>query len=112
MTDDVVHAFINRAGDSIYFVDLGNPIPTNGLQALIDDVSCIKNVYIFITHYHIDHVSSLAGLIANTDITLTLVVPRALMLPFAGWYLENYPHVLNKIKCNRLKVRVIEDEWM
>eukprot|EP00350_Pseudokeronopsis_sp_OXSARD2_P005526 CAMPEP_0170553838 /NCGR_PEP_ID=MMETSP0211-20121228/11671_1 /TAXON_ID=311385 /ORGANISM="Pseudokeronopsis sp., Strain OXSARD2" /LENGTH=99 /DNA_ID=CAMNT_0010862433 /DNA_START=54 /DNA_END=353 /DNA_ORIENTATION=- len=64
------------------------------------------------THYHIDHVSSLGGLINNTDIPITLIIPKDLLLPFAGWYLENYLHIINKIQNGQLSIEVIEDEWM
>mmetsp|Transcript_37172 Transcript_37172/g.35829 ORF Transcript_37172/g.35829 Transcript_37172/m.35829 type:complete len:176 (+) Transcript_37172:24-551(+) len=112
MSNDVVHLFLNEVGDEAYIVDLGNPITANGLSALIEDISSIKHIYIFITHYHIDHCQSLAGFVKNTDILMTMIVPRDMAIPFSGWYLENYPHVFNKIENGQLEIKMIADEWM
>jgi len=56
ISDDVAQLFLNEEGNAAFVVDAACEVFANGLGALLKDTSNIQHLYIFITHYHIDHV--------------------------------------------------------
>eukprot|EP00349_Pseudokeronopsis_sp_Brazil_P004405 CAMPEP_0202962406 /NCGR_PEP_ID=MMETSP1396-20130829/6512_1 /ASSEMBLY_ACC=CAM_ASM_000872 /TAXON_ID= /ORGANISM="Pseudokeronopsis sp., Strain Brazil" /LENGTH=115 /DNA_ID=CAMNT_0049682963 /DNA_START=925 /DNA_END=1272 /DNA_ORIENTATION=+ len=46
-----------------------------------------------------------------TDAPITFIVPHTHIVPFTGWYLEAYPHVIDKVMSGKFEIRLVEDEW-
>ena len=91
-SDETTHIWINEYEDSLFMVDAGAPPLVNGISYFLTTISTIKNLYIFITHFHIDHVQSLAGLILNSqEYLITVYFHESIVSEFAGWYLDAYP---------------------
>mmetsp|Transcript_16968 Transcript_16968/g.16196 ORF Transcript_16968/g.16196 Transcript_16968/m.16196 type:complete len:114 (-) Transcript_16968:338-679(-) len=66
------------------------------------------------THFHSEHIQGLAPLINRTDLPqFTMVVSTGLNLEFVGWLLENYDHVIAKIRNGQLNfIFADKDEWV
>ena len=65
-SDETTHIWINKNLDQVFVVDAGTPLLSNGLTYFVKDKGNIMNITIFITHFHSDHVQSLAGFIRNS----------------------------------------------
>ena len=56
--------------------------------------------------------ASLYGFINKTEVPMTLMIPKELTIPFSGWYLDYYPHVIEKVQSGMLKIDVqFEKKW-
>lgn len=76
-------------------MDAGSQPLVNGVFGYIQNNPEIKNMNIFITHFHLDHVQALAGLIKNSmELQITIYLHRDMAMQFAGWLLENLSHIL------------------
>lgn len=105
-TDETLHLFVSKDKKVAYLMEVGSPILLNGLQAVIDTTD-IKEVFVFITHFHSDHGESLAGFVNQTDpnIKINLIIDgRAHGVQFVGYLLENIVHMESKLLSEQLQL--------
>ena len=63
-------------------------------EKLIENNTCLDNIeYIFITHTHTDHVSSIKNIVKKYHPTLILTIPMLEDLP----YLKTYEKIITKL---------------
>lgn len=110
-TDETTHLWLNTARNSLFIVDAGSQILTAGIANILR-MNEITTINIFLTHFHLDHVQGLAGLIwtayaANRVIKIYVHEYNALEL--SGYLAENLHFLLttdNKIK---VEVHLLHD---
>jgi hypothetical protein len=89
-TDETTHVFTQ--GEDVFVVDAGAQVLINGVGLLLTTPN-YQNVHIFITHFHLDHVQGLAGLIQkefNDKKKVTLHIHEVLSAEFVGWASQNW----------------------
>ena len=71
-SDSSFHLWTNEAYSEAYLVDTGSPGLFKGLKGMLKHAGKIKDVHIYMTHWHIDHCSSLGSFIKNTHSNIHL----------------------------------------
>jgi len=75
-SDESSYIWVNDAGNAAYIVDAGIPPLFKGLAGVLTNPAAINDVYIVITHYHIDHCQALSTFIYHTDARIHLYLHR------------------------------------
>ncbi len=56
ITDETTHFWLSENKDKLFIVDMGCPIFSKGIKEIIKNYDNLEDIYIFITHFHADHV--------------------------------------------------------
>jgi len=109
LSDETTHIWLSSDSKTLFLVDAGSQPLVNGLNSYND----VKQINIFITHFHYDHIQALAGLISKSyeekdKRTVTVYIQVGVAFEFAGWLLENYASLYaNEWK---FKLEIIPDQ--
>jgi len=112
-SDETTHIWLAQKKDYILVVDAGSQILAGGIQKVISDLPKDVTLAIFMTHFHADHVQSLAMLIKQSSKNvknIVVYIHSGISCQFSGWLMENYPHVFQKEKGYLFKLIIIKDQ--
>jgi len=69
----------------------------------------IRDVQIYLTHWHIDHCASLGSFIQHTKARIHIYLHAFHTFGFIGWYYENYPVIAKKVEKGYIYMHFVSD---